>query len=393
MKSKWLPSILFAIFLGLYSIFSFSQTDPNLVLSNWDPYWNFQLKLWQLGFHQRPTATLIYIFLIFGLFSTYLILLNQFKKNILTTRQALKLLIISIIILLFSYPALSHDIFNYLLNAKMVWYYRANPHINVALDFPQEPWLKFMHNTHTPAPYAYGWTILSLIPSFIGQHSLKLALLLFKIFVILWFAFLLRFQYFLGRQTKQRNTNHSLLIFALNPLVLIETVSNGHNDVVMMALALASCTLFLKSLKNKPVLLLPSLLLLLASASIKYATIIILGSFLLFIAFKKLKTFWSFGGIAAITMFSPLVTTRSQRFLPWYLIWPLSFFPAINEKIIRELLIVFSFSSLLRYAPFLYHGEYSSIVISQRQLITFLLPLFYFLFRFIFPKLALKRLL
>src|SRR3990172_6981226 len=138
---------LLPVVAGIYSVYSFSQTDPNQVFFSQSWYWQFQKFMWRLGFQER----------------------------------------------------LSSDIYNYIFNAKMVWVYGANPHRQVALNFPDDQWLRFMHNTHTPAPYGYGWTMLSLVPSVIGQNHLKLTLLLVKMFVGAFFAGVIFFQSKIGK--------------------------------------------------------------------------------------------------------------------------------------------------------------------------------------------------
>jgi hypothetical protein len=65
-----------------------------------------------------------------------------------------------------------------------------------------------------------------------------------------------------------------------------------------------------------------------------------------------------------------LFTTRSQQFNPWYLIWPLSFLPFLRSKTLKAGLVVFSFTSLLRYVPLLFVGGYSEAVQLQMRVIT-----------------------
>jgi len=85
-------------------------------------------------------------------------------------------LLISILIgvgLLFSYPFLSHDLFNYLFDAKIVTFYHQNPYILKALDFPSDPWLRFMHWTHRTYPYGPSFLFLTLVPS---AHTVRYGL-------------------------------------------------------------------------------------------------------------------------------------------------------------------------------------------------------------------------
>lgn len=360
----------------LYLIFSFAYTDPNQIFSSHPLYWNFQQSMWQLGYHHRPQSTFIYVLIICLFFVGYALMLKAHQQHTITFKQILYSLLASTLILLIANPALSHDLYNYLFNAKMVWYYRANPHVQVALNFPQDDWLRFMHNTHTPAPYGYGWTALSVIPAWIAQNHLKTTLLLFKLLVGSFFYVLLFLQTRVAITLGQKKWQFGLLLFALNPLVLIETFGNGHNDVVMMALAILSLLLAVKAIKQRRPLLWPmAITIFILSVSIKFASIALLGGVGLY-AFMRygLKKPISLGTANALAIFTPLLTTRSQRFLPWYLIWPLSFMPFITEDGVKKLAVLFSFSSLIAYAPFLLAGQYSPTILFQRTLITFLLP-------------------
>ena len=53
------------------------------------------------------------------------------------------------------------------------------------------------------------------------------------------------------RKTKSTESHYVLASFILNPLLLIETVGNIHNDVVMMLLALLAVYLLLKNWNSK----------------------------------------------------------------------------------------------------------------------------------------------
>ncbi|GIK83939.1 MAG: hypothetical protein BroJett025_05610 [Patescibacteria group bacterium] len=82
--------------------------------------------------------------------------------------------------------------------------------------------------------------------------------------------------------------------------------------------------------------------------------------------------------VLALILFIPLFTARSQQFLPWYLVWILVWVPFIKNSTVRNMILVFSFSSLLRYVPWLRNGfEYSDEILLQQKLITWLIPIVY----------------
>ncbi|MEX0895704.1 MAG: hypothetical protein WDZ94_02075, partial [Patescibacteria group bacterium] len=77
---------------------------------------------------------------------------------------------------------------------------------------------------------------------------------------------------------------------------------------------------------------------------------------------------------ASILAFIPLLTARSQLFHPWYLTWSLIWLPFMKMTLWTKVLLVFSFSSLLRYLPWMYYGGYSDQVFLYQQLMTWVLP-------------------
>src|SRR3989344_1804969 len=253
-------TILYILSWLLLVIYSFTRQDLNLTWYN-----QLTAPLQTLGWYQRPLATLVFVALVFLVFIIYLYLI---KKKI----KFIYLLIIAAAGI-FAYPMFSYDLFNYLFNAKMIWIYHVNPHVRTAIEFSRDPMLRFMQNVHTPAPYAYGWTIASLLPGLVWfSGKFTLAFWAMKGFVaVFWLGQLWILQKLVRRLFPQEPWRFWL--FALNPLVLVETLINGHNDVVMMFLALLAYWFWLNYAKFK------ALIFLLLSASIKYATIILLPLF------------------------------------------------------------------------------------------------------------------
>ena len=161
MKFK-LIFFLLLVTCSLLLVYSFSQVDLNLTLSSNPTYQTFQSNLTWLGYFRRPLSTAVYVILISLFLISYLLILNS-KFSI---RQLWLLILLAVVILLPSYPAFSHDIFNYLFDARIVTKYGLSPWDYKALDFPADPWIRFMRWTHRSSVYPPIWIGLSLIPSF-----------------------------------------------------------------------------------------------------------------------------------------------------------------------------------------------------------------------------------
>lgn len=373
---------LYLLLLGLYSVFSYSLVDVNLHLWSNKAYIGFQQIMWDWIRRYRTSVTLTYFLLILALFVVYGLLVWLFYKRVLKKKELIILLVGSIGILFISYPALSHDIFNYLFNAKMVILYHADPHRQVALDFATDPWLNFMRNVHTPAPYGYGFTILSLIPSYISGLHLQMGIAAYRVWMVLTLFILLWTQRsLLGKQKWVL----PIAMFALNPLVMIETVSNVHNDVVMMALVMLAILIVSrkKLVKKNLWRWIIAVALFLMSVSIKLATLMLLPGLVLLYFSKLARKSIDLGTSNALTHFLPLLTPRSQIFLPWYLIWSMSFAVFSKVKEVWAVLWLFSLTGMMSYIPYLYYNEYTATMQSQRMMILFSLPVIYVLYRLI----------
>ncbi|OIP74430.1 MAG: hypothetical protein AUK08_01445 [Candidatus Pacebacteria bacterium CG2_30_36_39] len=384
-NSNQLFGLLFLVSF-FYSLFSYSLTDPNLVLTSWAPYWNFQQWMWQTFFHNSNLLTSSFLLLVVGYFLVYFLGLKNLKTeiNINPTKFFIKILF-ALSPLFFSYNALSHDVFNYIFNAKMAVVYQADPHQQVALDFPQDNWLRFMHNTHTPAPYGYGWTIFSILPYLVGFNKFLPTWFIFK--ALAWLSYILLFlvlKLLIYKVSNRKITAADVWLVFANPLVIIEILSNLHNDFWMLIPAIISMVLVIKKPKRIPITVsVISLFFLGFSISTKFVTILLLPLWLYwFIGWffenplrndllKKVveKNLFLF---ISLILFIPLFTLRSQQFLPWYLTWSIIWLPLISYLPWKKLVLAFSLSGLLRYLPWLLAGGFANNVISQQKYITWL---------------------
>lgn len=401
-RSVWLLlSLLWVFFVG-YALWSYSLTDPNLVLSSWPPYWQTQQWLWQTLFVDRAVLVTHFSIIIVGLTVTYLgllhILSTRFAQQPMTKHHWV---IIAIVVLpvFFAYNALSHDIFNYIFNARMVVRYSANPHVQTALEFASDEWVRFMHNTHTPAPYGYGWTAVSIVPYVLGMSFFSLTWLLFKFWAVLSYVGLVAVtHWFATRILRRPITWFQAAALFLNPLLVIEVLGNGHNDLWMIVPAVLAVGVAFRYGVQKLGMVVG---LLIFSILVKFATVLLLP---VFIGILYAENLWHklrqrlvlrmsfavaipivervFGkkvranvigvtaSIASLLLFVPLLTVRSQQFHPWYLIWSLVWLPFISVRLIRIFLISLSVSSLFRYIPWLLAGGFPAGTVLQQIIIT-----------------------
>ena len=358
---------LIAYFLTLLflTIYSYSQIDLNLTLSSNQTYQFFQNQLIQLGYFNRPISTLIYLLLLLLFFSFYLIFLYQVKHKKLILKDIFQLIVISCVILLFSYPAFSHDLFNYMFDARIVTKYHLNPYYYSALDFPDDLWIRFMHWTHRVYPYGPLWLVITLPLSYLGYGKFVLTLAFFKLFFVI---FHLGNTYIIYKLLTRINPKYSLygvVFYALNPLVIFESLVSPHNDVVMLFFLLL--TIYLVVAKRNRLL---SIISLLFSGAVKFTTLVLLPLFLIPNKSYKVRL--------KLTLFflilPVLIQTIYREPYPWYFIILIGVGALLGDNIKISIIVSgLTFGLLLRYAPYLYYGDYSKTV-SLWQTWLFLFP-------------------
>lgn len=352
MRFKLILFLYTIIYIAL-AVFSYGFIDPNF------PY-KAPRVLYRLVYYQRPLTTIIYIIIVGGLFGLYGWVLKEVKRRKVGSKKIWQLVILSALILLFSFPAFSYDIFNYMATAKVTFFYGENPYLVMPIEFIGEPMLEFMHAPNKTALYGPFWILLTGLPHSL-TNNLFLNVFSFKALVI---AFYLGLAYLIWRLSKKSAA--SLAFFALNPLVILETLVSAHNDVVMMFFALLGLHLLFQKRKAW------SFLSLLVSAGIKYATVILLPLFLFSRWLKReqiiLLSFW------ALLLVFCLAPFREEIY-PWYVIWLISFAALVPERrFIFWLTIAFSFGTLGRYLPFLYTRSWEGMTPMVKWWVTVLPP-------------------
>ena len=367
---------LYTVALLMIAVFSFSFTDPNLVLSSNPVYWQAQQWFWRTWFDNPVLQAQWFAGLMVVIWLSYAF----FARSLWGVREKItgKLLVIVVALfllpLLFAYNALSHDIFNYMFNAKMVVEFGADPHVKTALDFAYDPWTRFMHNTHTPAPYGYGWTAISVVPFTLGMGKFLPSFFLFKMWSVLGMLVTAGGIVWWLYKTQQRDRLWLVLLVFANPLLLLELTMTGHNDGWMLAPAVWMLALLqTKTPKTIWVRAMFAMLLLLFSISIKFATFVLLPVALLCIHsewWQRRLTPALLAFAASALLFLPLMTSRSQYFHPWYLSWSLVWLPMVKMRVWWLWLMALSVSATFRYLPWIHAGGFEGNVLFQQQLVT-----------------------
>lgn len=346
-KNGWILVVAYAAVILSFIIYSYTQVDLNLTLSTNHYYQAIQQQLTQIGYFNRSLSATLFLLQFAALFGLYTLILWLIVRKKLDSSLIWKIVAVTAFLII-AYPAFSHDIFNYMFDARIVTQYGLDPHFFKALDFPLDPWTRFMRWTHRYFPYGPGWLLLSLMPSYLGMGKFVVTLLLFKLmFLAFHIVNCILIQKILEK-ISPANSLFGLVIFALNPLVLIESIVSPHNEVVMLALALLAIYLFMK--KNMWGMVMS----IVASVCIKYVS----GVLLPLMWWKKANhpSFFTYAyGLWALLLI-PVIIAR--EFYPWYLMPLVGLAALTNASFIKVFTIGISAGTILRYFPYLYFGSY-----------------------------------
>lgn len=364
-KTEFFFICIYLFTIGAFFLYSFTQIDLGLALSRNEYLQSIVRSFQQIGYFERPLSTNYYVTLLILLYILYAVALFLAKKNKFHVRAIWTIILISSFLLTFSYTAFSHDIFNYIFDAKIVTHYQSNPYMHKALDFPQDPMLSFMHWTHRAYPYGPFWLFLTVPLSFLGFGHFLPTFILFKLLAVASYIGCLYFIQKVIKEIAPEKQSLALVFFGLNPLVLIESLVTAHIDIVMMVFAVWA---FYLLLQKKYIF---GISLFIISVGIKFVTGFLLPAFLFFILWqrRKIPIHWSsvfFLLVITITIGVIAETVKGGTFQPWYLIPVIVFSAFLADKYVIVIpVFIITFVSMLTYVPFLYFGNWDPPIPKQ----------------------------
>ena len=155
-------------------------------------------------------------------------------------------------IYVFTPAMLSHDILVYASYSRLMATYHANPYFVSLATFPQDPFNALNYWANSTAAYGPAWLGICALPGLVlGPQPLGYVLA-FRLFALAahllntWLVTsILRTS---GRSP--RIVTLGTLLYAWNPLVLLESSLGGHNDVFMVTFLLAGILLSIRAEKN-----------------------------------------------------------------------------------------------------------------------------------------------
>ncbi len=138
--------------------------------------------------------------------------------------------------LIWLYPITAYDLFLYVLRGRVWAIYGESPMLTPITQFPNDPHLdfggEFANNLSNYGPL---WEILVQGPFRLGTNAMVPGSVSLKLIVLL--AYLLSailIGWFAVPQGSKNSSLAALTFFAWNPLILMQGLGNGHNDLVFM---------------------------------------------------------------------------------------------------------------------------------------------------------------
>lgn len=344
-----LIKILFLSSIAALTILSFGFVDPNMVLSTNSFFLSFHAPLYELVFHHRIYTAILFFVLLCMLFFCYVYVLQHANSLSFSKKKVLPVLIISVLFLIFSYPALSYDLFNYMTTAKVAYTHHENPYLIMPIEITNEPYLAFTRAANKVALYGPVWIVITAIPHAIGLSSIWGTILAFKALNAILFGI---FAFLIYTVTKAWK---NVLFFIFNPLILIEVLVSGHNDIYIMVFAVLGIIFWGKRGAGNKIVGAVSFL---ASWFIKGATIVLLP----LLCIKKLTQerliFWTYCLLSVVFFVgAPL----REELYPWYAVWLVATASLLDMKKYVNIIwftIILSFALELRHLPYMWMGYY-----------------------------------
>ena len=147
-----------------------------------------------------------------------------------------------------AYPLTAIDLFIYAIRSRGWALYGLNPLAAAPERFPPaDPWLGLAGEwIDAPSPYGPVWEWLSLAAFHVGGGNFFLHLLALKIAAALAYLGCVWLIYRILSRLSPPWAAAGTIAFAWNPLVLLESVQNGHNDILMVFFFLAALWLLIE---------------------------------------------------------------------------------------------------------------------------------------------------
>ena len=146
--------------------------------------------------------------------------------------------------LLFMYPFGAADLFDNIMHGRILGVYGGNPFTEPAVQFSADPIYPFTAWRRAPSAYGPAWEALAggvaWLVNQIGGASIVANAVAFKLLGGAFLAASVAVVALVLRRKAPERALAGVVLLAWNPVILVETLGNGHNDIAMIFWVLAA---------------------------------------------------------------------------------------------------------------------------------------------------------
>ncbi len=136
--------------------------------------------------------------------------------------------------LLWMYPLFSQDVFDYIFQTREWVFHHSNPFTHIPSEFTTDPFLKYIAWVGMPSTYGPLWMMMTAPLTLLAGNSLLANLFYFKGLEVAAYLITVLLIYQTLGKVQSRWQLAGTMLFAWNPLVLMEFAGSGHNDILML---------------------------------------------------------------------------------------------------------------------------------------------------------------
>jgi len=367
-KDNIILKTLFIISCIIFAIPSITYYIKNKTVFKFEPWFQFLLNN-----TDRIEQTMVYIVILIALTVFYFLIVKNREKTFKNTKEMFIFITIAALIFIAVIPFTCSDVFYYLGVGRINSEYHQNPYYTTIKEFveqgdnnnylEQDTVLEQGYiNDWADSTVVYGpvWTFICSIVAALSFGNIDIGLTVFKLLNVIVHILNCYLIY------KISHKKIFVLLYGLNPFILIEGIACVHNDMFVILFALTS---FYFLLKKKNIWL--SLLFLAFATAIKYFTIILLPFIVIYyvrkeksskrlvkcieygIAFVAIIAVCYLMYVQDINVLKGLVTQQEKLAKSFYIIIseyfkePEGLVKIINKNLLRGFTIIYFFSCVI----------------------------------------------
>lgn len=155
--------------------------------------------------------------------------------------------IVVFLVLCSSSALLSHDLFEYSARGRMLSIYKLNPYLHTPMEIKNDIFFPLIFWKRTPECYGPLWAAIGAFHTLFFKNSVTLTTFMHKLILLAFLGMSASIFYKLCKDNIPENAGSTTLAFLLNPLIIVMTLIDGHNEIAMAFFMLCAFYFLVKS--------------------------------------------------------------------------------------------------------------------------------------------------